>query len=302
MGRRLRKLELSELDHDQQALYQELMTGPRSRGPRPSGMTDEAGRLEGPFNAMLLSPVPGNALQALGAAVRYATRFPARSRELAILSVGYGWDSEFEVYAHEVIARAAGLTDEELAAVREGRPDDLSDPAERVLARTARALVTRSDLTDEEYQAARESLGEAGLFELTTLVGYYAAVALQLRVFRVPVPDPEDLYRAITRRSAAVPIRQVAEECGHVVYPAMHVISRSGRIGHDPDHYQDPDNPAEKLTDQRSSPYTAAYPPARAPASAMPQAFELPAIVASIRMHDARNTKDFTPCPANRTF
>jgi 4-carboxymuconolactone decarboxylase len=206
VNRRLRKLELSELDHHQQALYQELTTGPRSRGPRPSGLTDEAGRLEGPFNAMLLSPVPGNALQALGAAVRYATSFPARSLELAILTVGYGWDSDFEVYAHEAIARAAGLTDEELTAVREGRPDDLSDPAERVLARTARALVTRSDLTDEEYQAARESLGEAGLFELTTLVGYYAALALQLRVFRVPVPDQDDLYRAVTGRSGGQPL------------------------------------------------------------------------------------------------
>jgi len=31
-------------------------------------------------------------------------------------------------------------------------------------------------------------LGEAGVFELTTLVGYYTMLALQLRVFRVGVP------------------------------------------------------------------------------------------------------------------
>jgi len=31
--------------------------------------------------------------------------------------------------------------------------------------------------------------GAAGVFELLTLVGYYATLALQLRVFRVPAPD-----------------------------------------------------------------------------------------------------------------
>jgi len=32
-------------------------------------------------------------------------------------------------------------------------------------------------------------LGPSGLFELLTLVGYYATLALQLRVFRAPAPD-----------------------------------------------------------------------------------------------------------------
>ena len=32
-------------------------------------------------------------------------------------------------------------------------------------------------------------VGAAGVFELLTLVGYYATLALQLRVFRVPAPD-----------------------------------------------------------------------------------------------------------------
>jgi 4-carboxymuconolactone decarboxylase len=36
---------------------------------------------------------------------------------------------------------------------------------------------------------AGAQLGTAALFELTTLVGYYATLALQLRVFRVGAPD-----------------------------------------------------------------------------------------------------------------
>ena len=36
--------------------------------------------------------------------------------------------------------------------------------------------------------AAIAALGEEGLVELSTLVGYYATLALQLRIFRVPAP------------------------------------------------------------------------------------------------------------------
>jgi len=58
-----------------------------------------------------------------------------------------------------------------------------------VVARTVAALVARGDLDDAEYLEAAEAVGPAGLFELLTLVGYYATLALQLRVFRVPAPD-----------------------------------------------------------------------------------------------------------------
>ena len=47
------------------------------------------------------------------------------------------------------------------------------------------ALLARADLDDEEYADAVAALGERAVFELTTLVGYYATLALQLRVFRV---------------------------------------------------------------------------------------------------------------------
>ena len=64
----------------------------------------------------------------------------------------------------------------------------LADPAERVVLQVVRALLQTSDLTDEEYAAGRDAIGEQGMVELTTLVGYYATLALQLRVFRVGAP------------------------------------------------------------------------------------------------------------------
>jgi 4-carboxymuconolactone decarboxylase len=186
---RLRKLAPATLDDEQRAVYDAVAGGPRAQGRQLFRLVDPDGGLEGPFNAFLLQPRLGDALQALGAAVRYRTTLTDRQRELAILIGAYHWDSDFEIYAHEPLARDAGLTSGELAALREKRFDALGDPVEQLLARTCGALVTRGDLDDEEYRQAVDGLGEAQLFELLTLAGYYAALALQLRVFRVAAPD-----------------------------------------------------------------------------------------------------------------
>ena len=69
-----------------------------------------------------MQPKIGDPLQALGGAIRYATSFDDRTREIAILVVADVWDSAFERHAHEPIGRASGLTEAELAAIRLG-PD-----------------------------------------------------------------------------------------------------------------------------------------------------------------------------------
>ena len=183
-GARLPKLEPAQLDADQRALYQAIAGGRRAQGRQAFPLLDAAGRLEGPFNAFLLQPALGSALQALGSAVRYETHLEERAREIAILVVATHLDCAFEWYAHEAVARAAGLGDPELAAVRQGRYERLDD-AEQLVARTTAALVVDEDLDDDTYREAAGRLGPAGVFELLTLVGYYRTLALQLRVFRV---------------------------------------------------------------------------------------------------------------------
>jgi 4-carboxymuconolactone decarboxylase len=187
-GARIPKLGPSSLDDEQRSLYDAIAGGRRAQGPQPFQLADEEGRLEGPFNAFLLRPRLGSALQALGSSVRYDTGLDDRCREIAILVVAAHWRSDFEQYAHEAVGRSVGLGDTELAAVRDGRHAALAG-REAVVARTVAALVVRGDLDDAEYREAVDHVGRAGLFELLTLVGYYATLALQLRVFRVPAPD-----------------------------------------------------------------------------------------------------------------
>lgn len=183
MTHRYRPLRPEKLDDAQRALYDAIVGGPRAQGPQHFALTREDGSLRGPFDALLLAPALGTALQAVGAAIRYQGSLSPREREIAILLVAAHWDSAFEREAHEAVGRSVGLTDDELRALRTG---DLSPftGVEGVVARVT-AQLTEGDLDDDTWNEASTALGPAAVFELSTLVGYYATLALQLRVFRV---------------------------------------------------------------------------------------------------------------------
>jgi 4-carboxymuconolactone decarboxylase len=97
-------------------------------------------------------------------------------------------DSAFERRAHEAVGRATGLTDEELRSLRDGEQPRLDDPAEQAALDVVRALLADGDIAGPLFQRAASSIGNQAVVELTSLVGYYATLALQLRVFRVRLP------------------------------------------------------------------------------------------------------------------
>lgn len=183
MLRRTDSLRPDQMEPDQKKLYEAITQGTRAQGPQHFALTDEQGRLNGPFGDFLLSPSVGMALQALGAALRYETGLPDRARELAILTVAARQRSTFERESHEAIARALGFSQDELDAIRR---EDITpfDGVESLVGRTVLALLD-GDLNDCAWYAAEELLGQRTVFELLTLVGYYSTLALQLRVFRV---------------------------------------------------------------------------------------------------------------------
>ena len=185
---RLAVLSSDEMTAEQVDLYREILAGPRGQGPRAVQLSNGAGGLAGPFNAMLYAPAVGHALQELGAAIRFRTKLTPRIREMAILVVAQATGSGYEQASHESIGRDAGLTESELDALRADEDPKFTDEQEIVAYSTARALTVARDLDDEEYAAAIAALGEEGLVELSTLVGYYVTLALQLRIFRVPRP------------------------------------------------------------------------------------------------------------------
>ncbi|MEV6627881.1 carboxymuconolactone decarboxylase family protein, partial [Amycolatopsis sp. NPDC051114] len=89
--------------------------------------------------------------------------------------------------AHEPAARAAGVTDAQLTAVAARAVPDGLDAGETAALRFVLALLD-GDADDVTYAECVPIIGNRVAVELTTLVGYYATLALQLRVFRVTVP------------------------------------------------------------------------------------------------------------------
>ncbi len=188
---RLAALSSDQMNAEQMRLYREILGGPRGQGLRAVLLSSGAGGLAGPFNAMLYAPAVGHPLQELGAAIRFRTSLAPRIREMAILVVAQAWDSDYERTSHELIGRDAGLTGPEIEALRTGADPGFTDKHEAVAYSVARALTApQADLDDQEYTTASDVLGEQALVELSTLIGYYATLALQLRIFRVPTPAP----------------------------------------------------------------------------------------------------------------
>ncbi len=188
---RLPDLTPDQLDDQQRALRERIVGGPRGAGPQHFPLTSPDGALTGPFGVMVHHPALGSPLQELGSALRYATGLDDRVREVAILAVAAATGSAFEQYAHERVGRAAGLTDDELADLADGRfaSDDPREQASYDLCR--RLLAGRAVHTDEEHDDLVGALGTTTVTELTVLVGYYRTLADLLAVYDVAVPDEQ---------------------------------------------------------------------------------------------------------------
>jgi alkylhydroperoxidase family enzyme len=172
---------------EQREYYDGLLASPRDRG----AVLDEQGRLNGPFNARVLDPRIGTAIQRLGAVLRFDTpALTGRQRESSILEIARFEKSGYEWVSHSKTALAAGLSPAEIEAILQGTDLETFSAEELLTRRVVRILVAERDLSDAQYAEAAEGLGLVTVFDLVSLVGYYQHTALALRVWRVPDDGP----------------------------------------------------------------------------------------------------------------
>jgi len=86
---------------EKQAEFYEMVAGDRT--PLAEGT------LGGPFDGWMQNPTIGRRIYQLGGTIRHRSSIERRYIELAILVTGQLWQAQFEWYAHEVMARDAGL-------------------------------------------------------------------------------------------------------------------------------------------------------------------------------------------------
>jgi len=189
---RLPLLEVDQLNPRQRRLYEAITKGRRASDSEAFRLTESDGTLTGPFGVMLQAPGIGEAFAALGEAVRYDSSLDPRAREIAILVVATRWSSDYEWYAHEVVGRDVGLTQDELEDIRTGKTHLFPTVEEQAAYELARAVAEDTEITDGTWSQAVDSLGLVSVAELVMLLGYYTALALILRAFEIGVPSGVD--------------------------------------------------------------------------------------------------------------
>ena len=189
---RLPPLTPDRLNPEQKRVYDNISGDVRRQKARKHPIINDDGTLIGPFNALLYAPGIGDAVQKLGAALRFESSLPGHLRELAILMVAQRWRANYEWVAHAPIAAREGLGDAVIEVVKAGRTPDAQADVLCVHRFVSELLETRR-VSDETYTQTRALIGEQGLVELVSLVGYYAIISGLLNGFEVAVPEGEPL-------------------------------------------------------------------------------------------------------------
>ena len=188
LGGRLRLLDPEQMTAGQRTLLERVAATRGERG-RDAGYTVALadGRLVGPFNALIRVPEIAGPQLAWAEAVSRAP-LSAEVREVAILAVAAAWGVDYVRYAHERAARAAGVPETAITAIRSRRePPDVSTDAELAYRLTV-ALVEDHDVPDQLHDGVLTAMGEASTVALLCLIGQYLTTSVVLTCFRVPAP------------------------------------------------------------------------------------------------------------------
>jgi len=157
----------------QRAAAQALIDGPRKG-------------VYGPFLPLLRSPELLDRVAKVGEYLRFGSTLAATVRELVTCAVARHQGNQFEWLMHLPLAAKAGVNEAALEAVRVGaRPRGLAADEECAFDFTMELLRTHG-VSDATYASAVGQFGEAGVVELTTLIGYFTMVNWVMNVARTP--------------------------------------------------------------------------------------------------------------------
>ena len=172
-GERLPLPPLEALDAAQRAAAQALIDGPRKA-------------VYGPFVPLLRTPALLDRVAQLGEVLRFGGQLEARLLELTISIAAARVGNQFEWVMHQPLALAAGVSAAALEAIRLGqRPEQLAAD-EQVVHDFCVELLAQHGVADTSYRRTCDLLGEAGVVELTTLIGYFVMVSWVMNVARTP--------------------------------------------------------------------------------------------------------------------
>jgi 4-carboxymuconolactone decarboxylase len=118
-----------------------------------------------------------------------ASTLPPRERELLILRTGWLCHSEYEWGQHVLVGKAAGLTDAEIARIKEGPEAPGWHPFDASLLRAADELHESAFITDATWASLSRRYSTKQLMDTVFTVGQYTMVSMALNTFGVQLDN-----------------------------------------------------------------------------------------------------------------
>lgn len=112
-----------------------------------------------------------------------------REREIAILRTGWLAGSGYEWAQHVIIGRDAGLTEEELEAIKAGTDAGAWSDHERWVLKACDELHSDSFISDEVWEGLSETYNTEQMMDLIFTCGQYRMLAGALNSLGVPLDD-----------------------------------------------------------------------------------------------------------------
>ncbi len=124
-----------------------------------------------------------------GAHVLNKSTIPPRERELVILRIGWLCQSEYEWAQHVVIGKNVGLTEEEIARIKEGPDAEGWAPMDQALLRATDELHGDAFISDSTWNDLKKTYSDNQMMDLIFAVGNYTLVSMALNSLGVQI-DP----------------------------------------------------------------------------------------------------------------
>ncbi len=116
----------------------------------------------------------------------FRSTLPARLREVAVLRVAHRRACAYEWEHHVEMAKAEGLTDADVEAIRRG---EANDEVDRLVVTATDELEDTSNLTDETWAALGEHLNDRQRMDFVFTVGSYGMLAMAFNTFGVQLEN-----------------------------------------------------------------------------------------------------------------
>ena len=145
------------------------------------------GLVPGPHKIWLANPLLSETIVPTGA--YFQTRSTLTKAEIEIVTnvINGHWRAAYSNYEHEIIGvRRGGLAPEQAAALIAGLPTRFADPRQQLVYELASTLAAARVVPQHLFRRARDLLGDAGIVDVTALMGWFTTVSLTLMAFDVP--------------------------------------------------------------------------------------------------------------------